>query len=186
MTRFIQNVQVGLDLAPQHDWSRPRESAWSYLARYRQHAFRAFRRLSTAVSEQVDLAYGFTKPRGFIGRGRSVRPSSSAAAQERANRQPAAALSDATVRPVGKVPGVVARIDLPLGHAVFIRGEGGGLDWHRGARLDCLAPGVWIWSVGGLTQKIVFQLLLNDSIWARGADITLQPGGRVELVPDFE
>jgi hypothetical protein len=161
MTRFLQHLQFGVHLSPEREWSQSQEAAWAFLARYRQHAFKAIRRLSGACSGQAAKTVA-------------------ACAQTKAP-----ALEDKADSFSGPVP-VVARIELGPGNAVFIRGEGGGLNWHRGLRLDCIAPGAWIWFAKRLTDKVVFQLLLNDSVWAKGDNIVLEPGSRIELTPDFE
>ncbi|HWX19813.1 MAG TPA: hypothetical protein VN578_07895 [Candidatus Binatia bacterium] len=162
MTRFRQNIQAGLALSPEREWTQTRDAAWAFLARYRQHAFKAFRRISNVYT------------------GEASRPAATPA-QANLGAVPEAALSRC-----GALPLIAAKVELGPGHAVFIRGEGGGPSWHRGLPLDCIAPGSWIWFATGLAEKIVFQLLLNDAIWARGDKLVLEPGNRLELAPDFE
>jgi hypothetical protein len=81
---------------------------------------------------------------------------------------------------------IVAKCELGTGHAVFVRGEGGGLSWHQGERLFCIEPGVWAWFSARVGNRVSFQLLLDDLIWARGKQLTLQPGQRLDVTPDFE
>src|SRR5689334_7702098 len=61
-----------------------------------------------------------------------------------------------------------AKIELGVGNCLFIRGEGGGLDWHQSQPMTQIDPVTWIWSCDGATQSVVLQLLLNDVIWAKG------------------
>ena len=80
---------------------------------------------------------------------------------------------------------VEARIDVGLGNALFIRGQGDGLTWDKGQRLECIGAGTWIWKTVQAREKIVFKLLLNDMLWAQGEDLVLEAGRRLEVVPSF-
>jgi hypothetical protein len=81
---------------------------------------------------------------------------------------------------------IVARVALGAANSLFIRGEGGGLSWNEGQRLGRVAPDTWIWLGTDVKTRIVFQLLLDDTIWARGERFTMKPGERQEIEPDFE
>jgi hypothetical protein len=85
-------------------------------------------------------------------------------------------------RPVTEV---VAKGDVGFGNSLFIRGEGDGLSWDRGTPLACTGPSTWVWSATQARDKVVFKLLLNDQIWAKGEDIMVNAGQRVEIVPGF-
>jgi hypothetical protein len=80
---------------------------------------------------------------------------------------------------------VEARIDVGLGNALFIRGQGDGLTWDKGQRLECIGAGTWIWKTVQARERIVFKLLLNDMLWAQGEDLVLEAGRRLEVVPSF-
>ena len=80
---------------------------------------------------------------------------------------------------------VEARIDVGLGNALFIRGQGDGLTWDKGQRLECIGADTWIWKTVQAREKIVFKLLLNDMLWAQGEDLVLEAGRRLEVVPSF-
>jgi hypothetical protein len=79
----------------------------------------------------------------------------------------------------------VERLELGVGCAVFIRGEGEGLSWDRGERLIRMGSGAWAWS-GRLTRPVRFQLLLDDVVWERGEPRILEPGQTAQFTPDFE
>lgn len=81
---------------------------------------------------------------------------------------------------------IEARAELGPGHALFVRGEGDGLSWRKGTPLVRVDPGTWTWESERLQEKVIFQLLLDDQIWARGEDIVLEAGRRIELAPEFE
>lgn len=80
---------------------------------------------------------------------------------------------------------VAAQIDVGLGNALFIRGEGAGLSWERGQRMTCVEPAKWIWLAKGAECRAVFKLLLNDESWAHGDNIVGEPGKPIEVTPRF-
>ena len=80
---------------------------------------------------------------------------------------------------------VEAWIDVGLGNAVFIRGEGDGLSWDKGKPLDCVDGKRWLWSAKQATARVVFKLLLNDEVWCKGGDLTVEPGGKIDVIPSF-
>jgi hypothetical protein len=80
---------------------------------------------------------------------------------------------------------VEAELEVGQGNALFIRGEGEGLSWSKGQPLSRFDGSRWIWSSHSSGDKVVFKLLLNDSIWAQGEDIVVRAGRRVELSPVF-
>lgn len=85
----------------------------------------------------------------------------------------------------GDIALVEARIDVGLGNALFIRGEGDGLSWEKGQPLTCVDAARWVWSGRQTKDKAVFKLLLNDQIWAQGNDVVIEPGRTVEISPRF-
>jgi hypothetical protein len=87
--------------------------------------------------------------------------------------------------PAGPVTEIAARIDVGLGNALFIRGQGDGLSWEKGTPMACADASTWIWSTQKAKDKIVFKLLLNDQIWTTGADLAVEAGRRAEIVPSF-
>jgi hypothetical protein len=80
---------------------------------------------------------------------------------------------------------VEAWIDVGLGNSVHIRGQGNGLSWEKGQPLNCVDGKRWVWSTKGATGKVVFKLLLNDQVWCKGEDLTVEPGGRIDIIPSF-
>jgi hypothetical protein len=77
-------------------------------------------------------------------------------------------------------------VDLGSNNAVFIRGRGAGLRWDKGQQLACVGPRIWVFSAEASGERVEFQLLLNDEVWARGETRLLDVGGIVEVTPDFE
>ncbi len=80
---------------------------------------------------------------------------------------------------------VEANIDVGFGNTVFIRGEGDGLSWDKGRALRCIEGASWVWSTDRAKDTIVFKLLLNDMVWAKGEDLRVEAGNTVKIVPSF-
>ena len=79
---------------------------------------------------------------------------------------------------------IEAKIDVGFGNQLFLRGQGSGLSWDRGIPLECVDSKTWRLTFPA-QEKLLFKLLLNDSIWAQGEDVTVTPGQRVEVTPAF-
>jgi|ERR1700677_1154346 len=84
----------------------------------------------------------------------------------------------------GAVTTIDVKIDVGLGNALFLRGQGSGLTWDRGVPLVCVDGKTWRWSHNA-TDTITFKLLLNDQVWSAGSDLTITPGQRLEIEPQF-
>jgi hypothetical protein len=80
---------------------------------------------------------------------------------------------------------IAARIDVGLGNTLFIRGQGDGLSWDKGAPLECQDGSTWVWSTRRANDRLIFKLLLNDLIWAQGDDLIVEPGKKIEVAPRF-
>ena len=79
---------------------------------------------------------------------------------------------------------IEAKIDVGFGNTLYLRGQGPGLSWDRGVPCECVDRNTWRWTAPR-AEKLTFKLLLNDSVWARGADLVIRPGEKVEVVPAF-
>ncbi len=100
--------------------------------------------------------------------------------------KPAVPASAAT-RPAGTgaaLTTIEVKRDVGFGNAVFMRGQGGGLTWERGLPLVCVDAQTWRWS-GMAKDPIKFKLLINDEIWSAGNDLTIAPGQKIEVAPEF-
>src|SRR5271167_1374385 len=107
MSRMLQNLQMGLEFTRESPWGQARPRAWAFLSRYRASAFKVYRRVPDG-----DRA-GAAKPAIVQDVARTTQ-----------RFTPLGASRELTL--------VEARVDLGLGHAVFIRGEGAGLSWQKG------------------------------------------------------
>jgi hypothetical protein len=79
---------------------------------------------------------------------------------------------------------IEAAIDVGFGNGLYVRGEGEGLDWDRGIPLTCVDGSTWKWSAEA-NDKLHFKLLLNDSVWAKGENLVIAPGERLQVAPSF-
>ena len=79
---------------------------------------------------------------------------------------------------------IEAKIDVGFGNQLFLRGQGSGLSWDRGIPLECVDSKTWRLTFRA-EEKLLFKLLLNDSVWAKGEDVAITPGQRVEITPAF-
>jgi len=91
----------------------------------------------------------------------------------------------ASAAPVsGAVTVIDVKHDVGFGNALFLRGHGGDLTWDRGVRLICVDGKTWRWS-GTVKGPLTFKLLINDKIWSAGNDLTIKPGQKLEVKPNF-
>lgn len=79
---------------------------------------------------------------------------------------------------------VIAKVDIGWGNNLYIRGEGGGLDWDKGLLMDCV-DGDWTWSTASAKEGVVFKFVINDEIWAEGENLTVAAGGTSVSSPTF-
>ena len=80
---------------------------------------------------------------------------------------------------------VQAKIDVGFGNSLFVRGQGDGLSWDKGLPLSCIDGSAWVWSTKQAKDKVVFKLLLNDQVWAKGEDVVVEAGRKIEIAPVF-
>ena len=90
-----------------------------------------------------------------------------------------------TQSPTGQMTVVQAKIDVGFGNSIFIRGQGDGLSWDKGIPLSCIDRSAWVWSTKQTESKLVFKLLLNDQVWAKGEDVVVEAGKEIEIIPAF-
>ncbi len=89
------------------------------------------------------------------------------------------------VAPTAVVTTVSASLDVGFGNALYVRGEGSGLNWEKGLRMECVADDRWTLALGESSRPFVFKFLINDEIWSAGDDYTVAPGASVTLTPVF-
>ena len=95
-----------------------------------------------------------------------------------------AALTKTAISTATALITIEAKIDVGFGNRLYLRGQGEGLSWDRGTPLECVDSQTWRLIVAS-KDRLQFKLLINDSVWAKGEDVVVAPGKRVELVPAF-
>lgn len=80
---------------------------------------------------------------------------------------------------------ISARIDIGFGNTLYIRGEGTGLSWDAGLRMDCIENDLWRVTLGESAQGFTFKFLVNDLSWSVGPDYTAACGSSLTLTPEF-
>lgn len=84
-----------------------------------------------------------------------------------------------------KTATIEAKIDVGFGNTLYLRGEGvKGADWNHGVPLKCVDGSTWQWS-GEAADVAKVKLLLNDSVWAKGEDLLIKPGEKIQISPSF-
>ena len=83
------------------------------------------------------------------------------------------------------ITGIQVTYDVGWGNTLFIRGEGGSLNWDKGIPLQYDEKKAhWYWECK--TEKpIEFKLLINDETWSEGDNFILKPGKTKKLQPSF-
>jgi len=185
MRVVLRDFRTGLYVGRERNWTGNPETARTFSNRFRANAYKVCHCLPeaklVAVPASVKSIPVFP-PEDPSGRARSpLRAGVGCGDEQRTARPTSAAEFMVELRTM-----VWAKIELGAGNALFIRGEGEGLDWQRGQAMAQLDEMTWIWSAHPAKEPVVFQLLLNDLILARGDKVTLEPGGIIGLVPDFE
>jgi hypothetical protein len=162
MQALIQKSQTGGYLGRDGRWTDDPDGARTFTNRLSARAYRAIHRLS-------DTQVIPTFPRW-----EAQRPC------------PARVRLSTPVSHFKSAPIIEARAELGPGHSLFVRGQGAGLSWRQGTPLVQADPSTWIWANGRLEETVIFQLLLDDQIWAKGENLVLEAGRQIEITPDFD
>ena len=114
----------------------------------------------------------------------AVKAAAKPVAKPAAAPQPVAAVKRS--KPAGPQPTVIqANIDVGFGNTLYVRGEGPGLSWDRGAMMDCVKDDLWAFTIEAAAKPIIFKFLINDENWCSGDDYVVEPGNKIALVPSF-
>jgi hypothetical protein len=95
------------------------------------------------------------------------------------------AVPAAKVEPTVVVTTITANVDVGFGNALYVRGEGPGLSWDKGLRMECISDDRWVLTMGESSRPFVFKFLINDETWNIGDDYTVAAGTGVVLTPAF-
>lgn len=110
-------------------------------------------------------------------------PTAAIAAAVNGPANPVAAVAAVAAAPVQTR--IVAQADVGYGNALYIRGDGPGLSWHQGVRMECVASDQWELVLGDSPRPISFKVLLNDITWCSGPDSVVASGSTATVTPEF-
>ena len=80
---------------------------------------------------------------------------------------------------------IVAYADVGFGNMLYIRGEGAGLSWEKGASMKNISSAEWVFDTTKASGMITFKFLINDQIWAESDNLTIQAGSKSISSPEF-
>ena len=80
---------------------------------------------------------------------------------------------------------ITARVDVGFGNQLYIRGEGGGLDWEQGIIMENISPYEWQFTTHFPSKQIEFKFLINDELWAEGGSLSVATGKSSISSPNF-
>lgn len=83
------------------------------------------------------------------------------------------------------VTSVQATVDVGLGNALYLRGDGPGLNWERGMLMENTAADTWAWVTLSASRAFTYKTLLNDTQWSTGENCTAAVGVGNASTPRF-
>jgi hypothetical protein len=96
---------------------------------------------------------------------------------------PASKVKTVATKPV--VTAITAKIDVGFGNALYVRGEGPGLNWTQGVPMTCIGDDAWSITLGESARGYTLKFLINDSVWSVGPDFNVASGQVVTYSPGF-
>jgi hypothetical protein len=114
---------------------------------------------------------------------KSPAKSKAAKSSQAASPEPVAAPAVKTTPPAPTT--ITAVIDIGFGNSLWLRGDGPGLSWEKGVRMECVADDQWTITLGEVTSPVLFKVLVNDLSWSAGDDYVVQPGEKLVIKPTF-
>ena len=80
---------------------------------------------------------------------------------------------------------ITANIDVGFGNALYVRGDGAGLNWETGLLMACVADDQWQILLGEASRPITLKFLINDVTWSSEPNHVVDPGLSVVYTPEF-
>lgn len=82
------------------------------------------------------------------------------------------------------ITSVIAKVDIGFGNELYLRGEGAGLSWETGVKMDW-TDGSWSWSSASAKGDVAFKFLINDEVWSEGENFVVADGDTAVVTPAF-
>lgn len=80
---------------------------------------------------------------------------------------------------------LVATAFVGASNKLFLRGEGPGLSWDEGVAMRFVEIGKWSWTTTEADGPIRFRVFKNDEEEDKAGVLTLEPGQRLDIRPEF-
>ena len=80
---------------------------------------------------------------------------------------------------------LIAYLNIDISSTPYVRGEGAGLSWDEGVPMEFVEIGKWQWTVENALESTSCSIFKDDSLAARGDDIVIKVGEKVEVYPKF-
>ena len=80
---------------------------------------------------------------------------------------------------------ITVKYDVGFNNRLYIRGNGGGLNWDHGQVLRNVGPDEWVWETTVPIKDCEFKVLINDSWYEAGENHHLPGGAWVKYNPSF-
>lgn len=84
-----------------------------------------------------------------------------------------------------RVTTLVATAYIGIGNKLYLRGDGPGLSWDKGALMEFLAIGKWGWKTAEASAPVNCKIYRNDEAPMLDENIVIDPGERIEIAPRF-
>ncbi len=80
---------------------------------------------------------------------------------------------------------IVAKVNVGWGNTVYLRGEGGCLNWDLGVPMICSGEDRWVWCCHAEETPRQFKFLRNDHDWALGDNQVMSGADIIVCSPVF-
>lgn len=92
---------------------------------------------------------------------------------------------------ITSVPSIVVtevkiKCSVPEGHFLYIRGQGGDLNWNVGKKLVKVDEQTYVHKMEGVTGKIEYKVVLDDKEYEAGGNRVIEAQKSQEIVPSFQ
>lgn len=77
------------------------------------------------------------------------------------------------------------KMDCGFGNELYIRGDGAGLNWTKGAKLKNIDSTTWIWETDRPFTHCYVKILINDDHYENGENHLIKHGAHVTYTPAF-
>ena len=85
----------------------------------------------------------------------------------------------------GKKTKIIVKYDVGFGNQLFIRGQGGELNWNKGIPMKNQTANEWVWETEAFFPEGEFKVLINDGQYETGPNHPLYCGSSFQYSPKF-